>query len=282
MGTPFFLYSVPQNLFGYSNRMDVGSWIAQVTSIDADISTAPDGTLTATRLNLTSGSHVYYSVYSYATTGANAVSVWVKSLGATHIRFTTTNGLAWSTGISWKFAITSEWMRYTMVGSFLTSVNTRIDAVLGTYDEAQAYDSDCVGQVLVWGAQFENYVTPGPVLTTSGSPSSAVRDALAVEPNYGYLPSGKKEQDTHRTPDGGRYDYRWGAYDRFQIPVSWVGSAFRSTVNSWWQGNANLLWTEDYGFSTHSVRIVNEDTPIGVLMAPYIDQWGGTIDLETY
>jgi len=108
-------------------------------------------------------------------------------------------------------------------------------------------------------------------------------NGVDVDPTWEYLEAGSKIEDRHRVRSGRSYVYKWGDFKRFEVPVSFVNSNFKSIVNSYWDSNADLLFMEvDNPSSVTSVRIVNEDLPIGQFIAPYTNQFIGVIELESY
>lgn len=107
-------------------------------------------------------------------------------------------------------------------------------------------------------------------------------DGLDVEPEWGMTEEDEKIEAVHRTRTGKRFHYRWGKFRRWSVPVQYVNSEFKSVVNSWWDSNAALKWMEEGGTEVYSVRIVNEEKPIGGFVKPYQDQFTGLIELETY
>ena len=108
-------------------------------------------------------------------------------------------------------------------------------------------------------------------------------NGVDVDPTWAYLELGEKVESRHRVRSGRSYVYRWGGFEKFEVPVSYVDSNFKSIVNSYWDSNADLLFMEvGVASSVTSVRIVNEALPVGGRIAPYTDQFIGVIELETY
>jgi len=107
-------------------------------------------------------------------------------------------------------------------------------------------------------------------------------NGVTLYPEWDMLDSAKKEETVHRTRGGNRFVYKFGEYKKLEINVMWVNSEFKSIVNSWWNTNTELLFKSESETQVHSVMIVNAEQPISNNMMPYIDEFSGTINLETY
>ena len=107
-------------------------------------------------------------------------------------------------------------------------------------------------------------------------------NGLDVEPEYNYQENDKKIENRHRTRDGSEYVYKWGDYKMWKFDIRWVNSAFRSTVNSWWNTNTELLFMEEGGTEVFSVRLTNKSLPISKFERPYTDTFRGIIELGSY
>lgn len=103
-----------------------------------------------------------------------------------------------------------------------------------------------------------------------------------IEPEYNFKDSGERIESRHRTRDGSEYAYRWGSFRAFKMDVTYVDSAFKSFVNSWWDSGTDLLFMETGTTDVYSVHIVNKNRPVDRLIKPYTDLFRGTIELETY
>jgi hypothetical protein len=84
----------------------------------------------------------------------------------------------------------------------------------------------------------------------------------------------------HELDTGNFKSYVYNDYTRFSINVSWVDSAFKSVVNSWWSSFAPL--TLVHSLDSYNVKITNTTTPIHTIMPQNIDRFGGLIVLETF
>lgn len=106
---------------------------------------------------------------------------------------------------------------------------------------------------------------------------------LTIEADLGSMKEAKRQViDRHRTKSGKLYTYNWGEYHKITFNVSFVNSSFKSTVNSWWGANTDLLWKNESDSLVNSVQIVNQRSPISKFQGPYLDLFSGKIELEGY
>ena len=107
--------------------------------------------------------------------------------------------------------------------------------------------------------------------------------AVVVQPEYDIKCTCKKIESQHRTTNGKKFVYKWGDYYAASMSVRWVSEADKLQLNAWWKENTRLMWypTSDTT-QVESVLFVNKEAPIGAYEAPYIDQFKGKIQLESY
>lgn len=105
---------------------------------------------------------------------------------------------------------------------------------------------------------------------------------IDLYPEWDMKREDKKIEDTHRTRSGGRFVYKWGQYSRTKFSLTDVNSSDASLINSWWENNVELLFTQDSGTTVSSVQLVNGQIPMHSYMKPYDDLYSGDIELETY
>jgi hypothetical protein len=110
-------------------------------------------------------------------------------------------------------------------------------------------------------------------------------DGISFEPEYGFKEQDKKIENTVRTRSAIMATYKFSDFRRWKIPVRYVNSVTKETLNNWWRMNTELFFFDnnDTDFaSTYRVRITNKSTPINVVEKPYDYEWKGTIELEEY
>lgn len=103
-----------------------------------------------------------------------------------------------------------------------------------------------------------------------------------LNPAWDFMQDKPKLQDTHRTRTGKELIYLWGSYEYFSFSLMHVDSSTAAQVNSWWDSNADLLFTTDSGATVHSVHLSNADRPLSNFSQPDDTMFDGTIELSTY
>jgi hypothetical protein len=161
-----------RNLLGYTEDFGNAYWFKQGATVSTNTTTAPNETLTADTSAFSIGQSFVRASSIPITSGQTyTISVYVKksaSGGANNIRITTNNTIAWSTGISQKFALTNSWQRITLTGVLTSSANVT-HILFGATDVDGSGDATCVGSVDIWGAQLElgsTATTYQPIATT--------------------------------------------------------------------------------------------------------------------
>ena len=92
-----------------------------------------------------------------------------------------------------------------------------------------------------------------------------------------------------RTPAGKLFQYTFGSYQKFSIPLQFFPSSDYALVDSWYDSNTKLVFfvsssTDANSFHTvaHDVVMVNDESPLAQFQEPYTTLYQGTIELETY
>lgn len=307
MSGPFWLGTYRQNMLGSSEEMDDATqWNYAQVSVSGNAAVAPDGQTTADKIVEDGSTHFHNLRHNNMEVGSGAAvtgSIFLKAEERTWARLVVrgagsiNGGFAYFDLANGRVGETSGgvdavsihpigggWYRTALSTTFPSSNTVAFVTVgLATANGVSSYAGDGSSGLYVWGGQLERESTVGPYIATSEtSVFSNTRDVLAVAPDFDYIPGAVKEMDVHRTKGGGRYEYRWGEYKRFSIPVSWVTNSFQSQTDSWWGAGTELLWTDNHGVTVSSVRLTNEERPIARVEAPYLDQFGGDLELETY
>lgn len=161
-----------QNLIAYSNQPSTSPWSASCT-VTNNAAVAPDGTTTAAQLTVASGKSAYQSV-PWQTGASGTVTLWVKAApsgSAAYFKFATNNSASWNTGLqSTKVALTSSWQMITLTGVLQSGSSTMNLHVDGSDYTTGSIDSDCYGNVLIWGIQVNTYQTATALTTTTTTP----------------------------------------------------------------------------------------------------------------
>lgn len=105
---------------------------------------------------------------------------------------------------------------------------------------------------------------------------------VSLEPEYDLKLDHRKIESSHRTRDGENYRYIWGHFRRAKFSVEFVSSADMCVVNSWWGANTPLRLYDINSTVVVSGYLVNASAPIDKLVKPYVDQFQGVIELESY
>jgi hypothetical protein len=158
------------NLLVQSQTFDSGSWAKSGSTITADATTSPDGTVNADKLvetattaqhrtaqmaTVTSGSAYTFSIYAKA---AERTSIWVRMIGtatfATCIVDLTNGAISSTSGTCTATNVGGGWYRITVSG---TSDSTTVTAYANLVDGAGAttYTGDGTSGLFIWGAQLE-------------------------------------------------------------------------------------------------------------------------------
>jgi len=161
------LVLAPHNLLTKSEEFDHINWAKNDgATVSPDTDTAPDGASTADKLTITATSiSNIRQTPSSLVDGTRFLAVWVKapaSGAATHMRITTNDNVAWNTGGSTKLALTTSWQLLSLT---VAMIGSSMHVHIGAPDETGTADPDCIGDVLIWGAQF-NRTPMAPALGT--------------------------------------------------------------------------------------------------------------------
>ena len=180
------------NLMVWSQDFTQATWQKVRASVTASATTAPDGTLTGTRLvNDTSNNSHYVRSDGYSFTAGETYTVsfyakaaeqtWVSlQINEANVVFPSTftdltNGVLGSVGAGTTATIQSVgngWYRTTITRTVANTGLSYFGIITATSNGVQSYTGDGVSGVYVWGVQLEKlpYVTPYiPTTTTSVS-----------------------------------------------------------------------------------------------------------------
>ncbi len=106
---------------------------------------------------------------------------------------------------------------------------------------------------------------------------------VSLRPEYDYSNTKVIGRGDVRGKGGSLFTFDQGNYRQMVIPESFVTSANRLLVNSWWESITNLEFREDSDISSfENVRIVNASEPYPRFIQPYFQQfYVGELVLET-
>lgn len=109
-------------------------------------------------------------------------------------------------------------------------------------------------------------------------------NAITIYPEFKMKPDKKQIRNEHRSKSGRLRLYKWGDYERFSLPLSFVPTSEAAIINSWWDTNTELLLfiNSDSTIAVHSVMILNKESPINEYQAPYQTYMKGIVKLEGY
>lgn len=107
-------------------------------------------------------------------------------------------------------------------------------------------------------------------------------NVVSLNPDYDIKTRDKKIESAMRTRSGAQYKYIWGKYKGLTMKVDYLTSADQCRVNSWWGANTPVKLFDLNSTVVISGYISNPDTPIDQYVAPYTDQFKGSIELESF
>ena len=103
---------------------------------------------------------------------------------------------------------------------------------------------------------------------------------VSFNANYSLKDQGIQSANSHRTRGGELYKYTWFNKAAWKIPVSFVNSSFKYTVNNWWETDTILSMTPHGSSAVNTVMLVSNGKPISDFIVPYDDMFEGTINVE--
>jgi len=194
-------YSMSENLLTYSEQFDNASWLKNNYNVTANVTTAPDGTLTADKLIAVNAS-TYHDLYKAPSLGSNTytLSIFAKAAEQSFIQVRIDDGTLTrvamfnlSTGsVSSSSNVTSSTITSYLNGWYRCSITVTtniINVVFNSFPTSSnaTYSGDGVSGIYIWGAQFEY----GSVATDyTSTTTTAISRVLASTTNTNIASTG--------------------------------------------------------------------------------------------
>ena len=209
------------NLLTYSEQFDNAAWTKTRSSISANATIAPDGTLTADKLvedTTASDTHVCYPLTEHSATSVTlTASVFAKAGTRSKMLLEISNFLSGSTGGTFDLVagtfgdVFSTTADYTSPSASITSVGggwfrCSITATKGTVSSVNkvaislndgttnSYTGDGTSGIYVWGAQLEAGAFPTSYIPTSTAATTRAADVASM--------TGTNFSEWHRQDEG--------------------------------------------------------------------------------
>ena len=145
------------NLFTYSQDFTNASWIKLNTTVTANTTTAPDGTLTGDTVVSTASADNNLNQFKSSSGNSSGVnwsfSFWAKCSSGTvllPIVGDDNSGAFWSNPNVNKVTVTTSWQRFTISGTAPAGSTTTVRAGFGGYSSWTTANT-----IFLWGAQLE-------------------------------------------------------------------------------------------------------------------------------
>jgi len=199
---------VPWNLLQQSETFDNEIWVKTSTTIVANAEIAPNATMTADIMTVTSSATNLSQTVSYPIYGGGeyTFSVYVKVISTTTSGAMRLQGVVDGANVSMNFTPTTEWQLFTQTINATTSITSlRIRGLA------------FVGTVAIWGAQLTEGTTAQPYL-----PTTTRLNVPRLDYTYGTSPASLLEPErTNQIPNSicsgsitgtpGTYPAHWSA-----------------------------------------------------------------------
>lgn len=170
----------------FRNTTDAGSsrpWIYNNVTVTPNDAVAPDGTMTADRINPSSNAAIYYQLASPASATTWTFSIWLRS--ATGSSFTMPyyvngSGANPTPQTGTLGTVTTQWQRFSVQVTTASSAAT-VNIALGNYSTGWVSGNN----VHAWGAQIDsvtggNATFPTSYIPTNGAQATRTADVASV------------------------------------------------------------------------------------------------------
>lgn len=172
------------NLLSRSGAIHAAPWSAFGSAQILDsAAAAPDGTATALRVRVNSAAARLQAVSGLTPGAILTASVWARrpANGANAVRLTTTDSIGWNTGLSVRHMLTAGWRRIMLSGPL--SAASTCALCIGSFGADGATDTECVGEIELWGAQIEAGAAATSLIPTTAAPAARAADLVTL--NWG-------------------------------------------------------------------------------------------------
>jgi len=288
-------------LFGTNMSFDAASWTSlpnswrgttltgsytpsPINSIAAltDVHSSDRGCLMRIYSGTAVNSSLNYPFKSYdVSSGQNGLA---SQFSATKIPAVGSHSVALS---FWARAVTAPGV---VAGILTDSLDQQIMATPAVASAGVLQRYDARGGVLDSVGRF--FMAPTSVLSGSVFVGSArlylddvlVRvDELTLQPEWSFEEQARLIRQDLRTRMGNLHTFVSGKYFAYKVPLRYLSAADADVLNWWWQNQWPLAFTLDTSDaeSTYIVRITNNTQPIGKRIAPYANQFEGSLELES-
>ena len=203
------------------------TWFTTRSSILSNVTTSPDGTVTADKLigDISSNqTHFVGQVFSFTSGTTYTYSVYVKAEEVTQIRIAGANETVWPGVITFDLkngkilntilgtgviqSLGNGWYRCSVTATAVASLNTNILNYLSVNNTINFTGNNKNG-IYIWGAQLEETAFPTSYIPTLGSTRTRAADRVSM--------TGTKFSSWYNQSEGTTY---WNASRKYDIPSS--------------------------------------------------------------
>ena len=167
----FLIEQQGTNIARYSEQFDHLAWAKTgSTVITPNVTTSPDGTITADKLDFTFTNDRLLQIIANTTIGSFTFSIWVKSTGAdSSISLRIKNNPTITNFTIEDFTATSEWQRFSVsVNSLAETLVCELISISGNLD------------FYIWGAQIEQSLAATSYIPTVATPVTRIADTALL------------------------------------------------------------------------------------------------------
>lgn len=157
------------------------------------------------------------------------------------------------------------WNRYSKVFTFGQSVS---DAVL-FFHYAGAAPPDTVYLDNFYGGVNRSHRSIG---------------VIQIYPEWDMKRFTVQNREDHRTRGGKMFSYKWGDYERLEVPIEYISDSKAAIINSWWATDA-LIYFKIYSggvWQVNTCYLMNDGAPFDIHPKPYDQYFNGRLELETF